>query len=268
MLSVPLRTSPTILSGVHVLQRLQQLPGFILGAGIDLRRQIAIGHLAGKLHGRAQGAHDAHRQDPGAHDAKSQCQRSQHQHQVAAGIGDGVDLARRRVDAGALVFQQVQHHLLVFRGGRYEGLFEHFIGGIDLRFALQLVDLVTRADIHLALFQQAREHGFFRRLVDQRLDLLLQFGRAGRRDFRFFGEIATERGIAAAGDGDGAAHGTVDTAIPVGNVTFLGQRLLHHDARGAGHVVQAPDADARNEHGKQQNHGKTESKADTDADVA
>ncbi|MNQ99101.1 hypothetical protein D3C85_1148230 [compost metagenome] len=247
---------------------MQQLPGFILGAGVDLRRQVAIGHLAGNVHGRAQGAHDAHRQQPGAHDAKAQRQHGQGQQQVAARLGDLVDLARGFIDAGALVLQHVVDHFQVFRRTGHEDPTESLLRFRFLSIRLQLRHLRTRIEVDLALFAHQAKQLLFFRAGNQGFDLLLQFARDHRRLLGLFRKIRAQARVAAARDGRGAAHAAVDFRVPVGNIAFLRQRQFHHGTRGRGHVMQAPHADARDEHGKQQDHGKTQAEAHTNTDVS
>ncbi|MNN17572.1 hypothetical protein D3C81_1307640 [compost metagenome] len=181
--------------------------------------------------------------------------------------GGSVDLLGRRIDAFALHGHQFLQQILVDLGGRGERGVEDVRRAFHVAIGLGLDGAIARGAVHLALFEDLGEQGFFLVARNQRLDLLEQFGRLLHGRGRVFLEIRSQRRVAALDDGGRAADRGKVQAIPVGNQAFLGQRFGHHGARGRRHFIEAPHAYGSDQNGHCQDQDKADAQALADLDI-
>ncbi len=205
--------------------------------------QVARRHLACEANGAMQRRGDANREPYRERDANGQHQHAKRDQAIAHGEVDLVDGQRGLVDAGPLDIQQLLDLGKIGVAGGHELALEHLVGFVGLAGFLELGDLVARFVIRLAHGLDRFECCLFRVGGQHRLDLVAQRRDGVDRTLRFGGKEGTQAWVGTARHRGGAAHARVHQAIPVADDALLGQRLLHHVMRAAGHVLQPQDAE-------------------------
>ena len=252
---------------LHVCKRPQQLARLVL-AGADHRRgEVAPRDGARHCHGIAQWPGDAARDDHRQHHAQAAGDRAERDQPVARLVVRGLDGRGRLIQRLALHFHQGFHPRHVLFGGGGEAGFQQGVGLLGLAFAPQADHFVPRRGVLAAQGADFLEQSALRVGLHEAFDLFLDAGRGAGRQLLLLGKVGGQRGIAALGNGRGAAHGGVDQAIPVGDEALFGQRLLDHRLGGGGRSLQLPYPEQRAQQREGQQQAKTQGQAFSNGDL-
>ncbi len=227
---------------------------------MHLGSQVARRHAFGHGDGTVERYRDRVRQPPGKPTAQRHEQRNQRDDEGLAAFCNAIDALAHRIDDFFLVLKEIQLTVHVGVGQRHE-IGKQFGDLVRVAVFLRCGNLVAPRDISLARRDHLGQQILLFGRIDVGFDVLLDFVVALGGIFRVFGEEVCQRIVAALDDGKRAAQAGVGDAIPFLGQSFLGQRLLHHLPRLAGHFVEPDQADDGRSGSKKKDERKTQRKA-------